>query len=459
MVLAGLGAPGWLRLRPDRGADDLLHPGPRPAPRPAPPPPPPRPRPRRRRRTPPTPDPTPTPDPIPTPEPTPTPDPTPAPQPTPEPTPTPGPVAPSGDTERGFAIENESPVHVYTDAQAIHAAREHDVIVALKNSYRGQVPKMRAANPSLVILNYLNGVYAMKGETYPESWYARDAYGRKIVNDWGLTMMQPTNPSWIANRSQTCAEFTNANGYDGCSLDNLGWGTLSPASVSGQPINPATGKAFTNAEWIRATSALAGAVARHVAPKPVNANGLMNGRAYFDASASTAQLLTPLDMGLSETFVRTAMQTMTSVPRPESAWKQDVDMLVEAGNRGKQVMAMTKVWRTDATQAQKDQAHQYALATFLLGDNGTHHFTFSGGRSENPTEGHAWWDIDLGAPLGGYAKVGGVYQRAFAKGKVLVNPTGTSVTVDLGGVYVDLGGVARTSVTLPAGTGRVLTTS
>ncbi len=41
----------------------------------------------------------------------------------------------------------------------------------------------------------------------------------------------------------------------------------------------------------------------------------------------------------------------------------------------------------------------------------------------------------------------------------LVNPTTTAVTVNLGGTYKDLGGVRRTSITLPANTGEVLVKS
>jgi hypothetical protein len=58
-----------------------------------------------------------------------------------------------------------------------------------------------------------------------------------------------------------------------------------------------------------------------------------------------------------------------------------------------------------------------------------------------PLEWYPEWKIDLGAPASGPAPdvstllQGGVYRRDFARGSVLVNPSGAAVTVALGGPY------------------------
>jgi hypothetical protein len=52
--------------------------------------------------------------------------------------------------------------------------------------------------------------------------------------------------------------------------------------------------------------------------------------------------------------------------------------------------------------------------------------------------------------------VGKVYQRQFTNGIALVNVSGSSQTVSLGGTYYDVNGTAQTSVTLANGTGIVL---
>lgn len=64
--------------------------------------------------------------------------------------------------------------------------------------------------------------------------------------------------------------------------------------------------------------------------------------------------------------------------------------------------------------------------------------------------------MNIGDPIGPYAKVDGVYQRGFTNGKVLVNPGTAAVTVPLGGSYVTLDGSVVTSLTLQPHTGDVL---
>jgi hypothetical protein len=116
---------------------------------------------------------------------------------------------------------------------------------------------------------------------------------------------------------------------------------------------------------------------------------------------------------------------------------------------------MTKVW-TNGTQDQKDAWHRYALATFLLGYTpGKSYFAFRYDRSLTTL--NPYWSVNIGDPVGSYANVNGVYERQFSNGWVYVNPTTTTVTVDLGGSYRTLEGTVVTSLTLPPHAGDVLT--
>ena len=122
--------------------------------------------------------------------------------------------------------------------------------------------------------------------------------------------------------------------------------------------------------------------------------------------------------------------------KTEAAWKQDVDMLVDVGSRGKVAWTTTKMWNVSstATQVQIDRWHKYALASFLLGTNGHSYFNFS---AKNTVAGvfvdHPWDRVQVGDPVGQYAKVGGVYRRDFTAGMALVNPTTAPITVNLWG--------------------------
>jgi hypothetical protein len=364
-------------------------------------------------------------------------------------------AATTGDAGRRLLYEIESGTHDWTDAQAIQHARLYDVIVALAHSYSpSQVTAMRRASPGLTILVYTNGTLAQTDEknAFPESWYIRDPAGNKIQNDWNLWLMNPSNSGWLANRLDQCRRFVSATTFDGCYLDNMGYGFLQYNLLTGTPINPQTGKRWTNQEWLTATTALTKTVASQMS-QPVVPNGLVDGAAYF-GSPSSSSLLSVADMALAEVFVRTSRQGVNEFPSVP-AWKQDLDMVADAARRGKPVLLTTKVW-TSATDAQKRRWHEFALATFLLGTGGRSAFHFSGTRYESPTVASTLDTVYLGAPVGGYTTSSGAYQRAFQNGKALVNPTSSAVTVSLGGRYRLPNGTVVTSVRLGPSTGMVL---
>jgi hypothetical protein len=157
---------------------------------------------------------------------------------------------------------------------------------------------------------------------------------------------------------------------------------------------------------------------------------------------------------MAETWLRESRASISAYPS-ESVWKQNVDMLRDAGGKGFSVLQVTKVW-TSATTAQKDAWYKYALASWLLGNDGRafFHFTYANGDATTPRTLNR---LDLGTASGAYAKASGVYQRSFSAGKVLVNPTSSTVTVGLGGSYKTLSGASVTSVTLGPNSAEILT--
>jgi hypothetical protein len=251
------------------------------------------------------------------------------------------------------------------------------------------------------------------------------------------------NTAWVDEIARQC-DIGVTEGFDGCFLDVLGLGPF--WMWSNVPINPITGSIYTMAEWNQASLRLAEAVRDHLNPHPVMGNGLGAGWRYWDPSMHSSAYFTVLDRMTTEGFLRYPNDPVTAY-RTEGDWKKDVDMLVDAGSRGKQVFVITTIGPT-ATQAEKDAWHRYTLASFLLGTDGRQRFSFRYAADADPTFVHPWWGVDLGTPTGPYAKVDGVYQRVFSKGKVLVNPTGAPHEVILERTYVDLQGTSITSVTL-----------
>jgi len=100
----------------------------------------------------------------------------------------------------------------------------------------------------------------------------------------------------------------------------------------------------------------------------------------------------------------------------------------------------------------------YALASFLLVQNENTYFYFT---RKDQAGGMHWrpeWDAPLGSPLGSYKKTSsGIHYRDFSKGKVLVNPSNRTVTLQIPKSYKNWKGHSiGNSLSLPPFSGSLL---
>ena len=310
--------------------------------------------------------------------------------------------------------------HTYTRAQAIAAADDFDVIMALPIAYADHVAAMRRVNPSLQILAYVNGGYSVNddGSRHPRHWYARDREGGKITSvRFGNYLMDPTRPGWIDDVVARCRSALGRSDYDGCFLDSLGAAALQRSYVTGLPVSRFTGEVWRSEPYLEATSRLARQVKRRIAPRPVVANGVGSGQAYLDGPGA-GTLPDAVDGAMVELFVREPRADLAKY-RSVTDWRKDVDMLVDAGRTGRVLLCITKAWAPGA-QDQKDRLHRFAFGTFLLGTNGRSFFSFLSGR--NVSRRSPLWELPLGSPEEPYAIEGGLFRRRFTGGWVIVNP-------------------------------------
>jgi hypothetical protein len=363
-----------------------------------------------------------------------------------------GPLGAAG-AMRPWSVQYMNGAQTVTQDQAIAAAKSFNVIVALPKVYQPFVAAMKAANPNLQLFVYAKGPFTYD-QSLPEAAYSHDALGQRIHGtQYATWLLNPLSSQAVAAQAAAAKALLAQSGYDGVFLDTLGPAALSTDFVSSLPVNPTTGLTWTVTDWISATSTFAGQIAATVGA-PTIGNGLRDGKNYF--TPGTQQLLTTgLSGGMAEAWLRGATNPITSYPK-ETVWKQNVDAVAAAGAMGKSFLAVTKVW-TDGTQAQKDAWYKFAVASFMLGNDGHSYLTFT------YTPGDATVDypldhLSLGAPTGPYAKVNNVYQRSFTGGRVLVNPTTKAYAVALGGTFHLLDGTAVTSVTLAPNTAEILTT-
>jgi hypothetical protein len=350
-----------------------------------------------------------------------------------------------------FMNETSSP----TEAEAIADAKNFDLLSAHPSAYGAYVDKMKQASPLLELAVYQNATFTFRTDL-PEFAYSHDADGNRISpHEWPNTYL--LNPSSELARRFKMSEATEKlarSGYDGLALDVTGLGPLKTTYVNALPINPATGKVYTADEWLVQVDGLVDEVISIVNPRPVYLNSLKNGPSYFDPVTPLRDSLRPGITGSwAETWLRETAASITAYPS-ETVWKQNVDMLPDAGARGYSVLQITKLYVT-ATTAQKDAWYKYTLASWLLGNDGRAFFSVTYEKGDL-TVVRPLNRFNLGAASGPYAKVSGVYQRSFTGGRVLVNPTSSTVTVSLGGTYRTLAGASVTSVTLGPKTAEIL---
>jgi Hypothetical glycosyl hydrolase family 15 len=344
----------------------------------------------------------------------------------------------------------------FTQAQAVALAQNFNVIAAQASVFPKFVSAMKAANPNVRIIAYINGMFDLSsgGTSYPSTWYAHDSKGNRIRSTFGNYLLNPANPAWAASVAKQCSDAIARSHYDGCFLDTLGTAPLDPGYTTGLAINPATRQVWTTTAWLQATSGIARTVQSANPNAVIMDNGLLDGRKYYLSPGSTEPLIAATHVGMVELWLRSNGTPANSF-RTEDQWLQDIDMIVNAQAQGFYVATTTKLW-VSASSAQQTQWQKYALASFLLAANGKAYFSFM----PNDTNAgliydSSWEHINVGSPTSVFAKVGGLYRRTFTNGIAAVNPTGSSATISLGGSYKNLAGQTVTSETLPPNSGDV----
>lgn len=350
-----------------------------------------------------------------------------------------------------------------TQTQANDIAQRFDLMVVAPGEFDAFATQMHAANPNLKMLVYLNGTYLPTGQAgqYTEDQFAHTSTGARINQalTWGNYLMNVASPTWATSRANLCKRQLLSSHADGCYLDMMGPQPLNPGYNTGRAVDPSTGKIWTYPNYMAAVAKIADSVRAANAGIPLAGNGLADGVRYY-APKSSRLMLSYVDAGHAEIWLREGRSVVSNWPTVDE-WKKDVDMLAEAGAAGETVLTQTKVWTT-ASAAQLDQWHRFALASFLLGTDGSHWFEFSSSRTLAGVTVDSPYDrVDVGTGAGSYSMdpVSGAYVRSFTQGYAAVNPADADVTVTLPVGCTDLDGNTSTGLpqTLAAHSGQVCT--
>ena len=330
-----------------------------------------------------------------------------------------------------------------TTAQWQQVAQTHALLVGGTGAgYGNMIPQLHSWNPSLRVLVYDLGPYTIKGSTefntltaaHP-SYFAHDASGHLITmkaasgspafpNNY---LMDEGNAGWQAWEASRVLGNINQYGFDGAYLDSMAPGPTSGGDT-GLPIDPTTGHPYSATSWMAAEGRAMSVIKAAIGSKFLFSTGLVNGseftdytHALTDSTANGAQ---------TDSWLRLSGSSPASYPSAGSL-ASDLAMVQTINAQGKSFFGWTKVW-TSATAAQYSAWNTYALAAYLLVDNGTtDYYSFSEPNlnADRTTVYYANELAALGAPTGGYSLSNGMYSRNFQNGTVTLNTNDNAASI------------------------------
>jgi hypothetical protein len=330
-------------------------------------------------------------------------------------------------------------------------------VVILQSWETAELYALKAANPSVKVLMYQNassvsttaasdGRYST-GVSYPQAaaqgWLLQNTGGSPFTFD-GYPWLYAADIGSAAYQNAWTANVLGRIGsdpWDGVFIDDVNptikW-HYCVTCVAKYPSDARYGAAMTS-------------FVDTVGPRLQGAGKLAiaNIGSWSGYAAVADPWLHGLSGAMDENFLKWGTQAGTGYA-DSATWAIQLHELSLAQAEGKLFIGISH------SSADDQRAAVYGYASELLAARGDAVFAM-----ESNYSGESWfpeYGYALGAPLGPQSTTpGGVHERAFAHGLVLVNPTPTTHSVDLGGTY-DGSGLSRVRmVTMAPQTGLVLT--
>ena len=298
-----------------------------------------------------------------------------------------------------------------TLAQAVQAATSSDVVSATAGQLARYAAAMKAANPKLILLVYVNGGYSKAGTagSYPASEYAKSLAGAYITSTtWHNILMNPLSSGWQQHVIDQCKASMAAD-VSGCWLDQTSCAPLTSGFDTAHPANPATGVTYSKSQWAAAVRRELSAVQAGIGTAPVYSNTYCSGQSFYGFPMSSVNGATSHGFEAEHWF--TAQPANAEKLR---VWRQGINMLIQGQAAGK-VVTVSGSYPTTGNWP------GYITASYLLGDNGAALTSYDAPVPADflgaPTETHT--------TVAGYVH-GSVYARTYQNGIVIVNPTATT---------------------------------
>jgi hypothetical protein len=330
------------------------------------------------------------------------------------------------------------------------------------------LPALKAANPGLKALLYKNlsftmsyscangvdkpylsaGVGYCDADQHHPDWFLTDPNGSRLNSYYfqQAWMMDVGNPAYQARWLSNVLDDLHGGGWDGVMLDDtntdMGW-HLHGRTIARYP---------TAAAWRAATRSMLATVGPALQSAGFLAIPNLSApwASDYDAQATWSDWLQFTSGALQEYYSKWGTDSSGWFAGNDWTYRQKFQSLTE--QTGKIFIGLTYAPKVDT------RSMTWARANFLLFDDpangGALIFEPTGPEAQDPYA--SSWTADVGSPVGARFQVGSAWRRNFTGGAVVVNPTSSTVTVDLGASYVDATGAVVQSVTLGATSGAIL---
>lgn len=355
----------------------------------------------------------------------------------------------------------------YGYSPQVYAQKADMYICHIEVAETGKVQKIHQLRSEMICLLYRNMRTIKPDATeyqlfVTNGWLMKDANGSvirdTIYNGVVVDKGNPDYQKWVANWIKG---YLYQYGFDGVYADrNLYnsifwgfWGTTVTSGTTGPPINPRTGQAYTNADFVADQLALIKTVKDTIYPKLLICNGVIDGNRFYTAGLADMLQKAQIDGVVSEyLFSNDEYAQWYS----ETRWKQSVDYVVWLENSflGSNKILLAGMSHANnptlPTECTQDQYITFTFASlFLAATNFTQYCPLLGDGSAYGMQDYpqSLFNLDLGSPLNPYYVVSGthVYARDFTKARILVNPAFQPYQVTLTGNYTTLNGTAVNS--------------
>ncbi|MGH3080178.1 MAG: putative glycoside hydrolase [Gaiellaceae bacterium] len=341
-------------------------------------------------------------------------------------------------------------------------ARRHGFVV-LQSWQHELARQLKAASPDVKVLAYKNlsfvacdaysgGRYVPQGVRCPDAqtnhpeWFLTDAAGARLNSSgypWSW-LMDVGNPTYQTAWTNAVIAEAKADGWDGVFMDDTNSTLRYHLDVGRVARYPSDGA------WTAATRSMLAAVGPRVRGAGLLAvANLCCARLQAGVWRDWLQFLSG---ALDEMFTKWGNDPSVGYVWDWGAdgWAAQLAQVREAEAQGKYFLGIAH------SRSGDPKAATYGLATMLLASEGRSSFSLAQDYTSETWFGDYDRALQLGAPAGPYSRLGPVYRRDFARGAVLVNPSQSTVHVELGASFALGDGAVVHSVSLQPTSGLIL---